>query len=165
MIYVFSSLIVLAGGGILMIVWKYYGSFIKNKARSMLEGRNMPKISARMPKVRMSKPYSINPSSFKDKFKKPPPSVLADNKKKPKNKQKGVHVSSLLGEKGEQFWIEVIKSDPQNPHPYKKLGEWYLENNKDKFAIETFEYAARLDPDDAQIKEYLQNLKGSSKPA
>lgn len=59
----------------------------------------------------------------------------------------------------EDFWINLIKSNPQNAYPYKKLGELYEEDQKLKEAREAFRYALRLSPSDKSIQEHLRTLK------
>ena len=65
----------------------------------------------------------------------------------------------LATTKGEDYWIELISSDPTNVQHYKKLGEWYVYNNKTLYAIKTLEYASKLDPKDKKILKHLENLK------
>lgn len=61
-------------------------------------------------------------------------------------------------ERGEDFWIGLIESDPNNPYLYKKLGEFYMSQGKRQFARETFQYALKLSPDDESIKERLKEV-------
>jgi tetratricopeptide (TPR) repeat protein len=61
-------------------------------------------------------------------------------------------------ERGEDFWIGLIESDPNNPYLYKKLGEFYIGQGKRQFARETFQYALKLSPDDESIKERLKEV-------
>jgi len=58
----------------------------------------------------------------------------------------------------EEYWIDLIASDLKNPEHYKRLGEWYMYNNKE-YAIKTFEHAVKLDPKDKKILKHLDNLK------
>lgn len=67
--------------------------------------------------------------------------------------------SKIGGLKGEDFWLNLIKENPKNPYPYKKLGEWYAQNNKQREAIEVLAYAVKLDPSDGNVKKQLADLK------
>ncbi len=99
MYYLFVSLIVLASGGIIAFVWKYYGKVIAK------------------------------------------------------------HIKKVLRiERNEEFWIGLIEHNPQNPYPYKKLGEWYAKNGHKYYAIETLKYAAKLNPRDMEVWEKLKEL-------
>jgi len=62
------------------------------------------------------------------------------------------------GVKGEEFWLNLIKDNPKNPYPYKKLGEWYIEQGQKDFALKTFKYALKLDPKDGNLRRRLAEL-------
>ena len=64
-----------------------------------------------------------------------------------------------LGVSGEGYWINLISVNPTNPKYYKRLGEWYMYNNKTDYAIKTLEYASKLDPKNKKILKHLENLK------
>ncbi|MDZ4205768.1 MAG: hypothetical protein U1C12_00920, partial [Patescibacteria group bacterium] len=70
-----------------------------------------------------------------------------------------IHIGHSLGAGGEDYWINLISSDPANPEYYKKLSEWYMYNNRREYAIKTLEYTSKLDPKDEKISKYLSNLK------
>ena len=74
-----------------------------------------------------------------------------------KQRKNQVDLASFV--KNEDYWIELISSDPMNVQHYKKLGEWYVYNNKVVYAIKTLEYASKLDPKDKKILKHLENLK------
>ncbi|MDX1535650.1 MAG: hypothetical protein R3346_02745 [Candidatus Spechtbacterales bacterium] len=163
MIYIFSSLIILAGSGILIIVWKYYGAEIKKTVIGFWESKNLPKV--RLPKfiseVSIPKISLSNISLPKVSLPKARFANISKDKKQDTalSRKRGVHVSSLVQDKDEEYWIEAIKKDPENPDPYIKLGVWYVDNNKNKFAIETFEYASKLDPENDKVKQHLKDLR------
>ncbi|MDX1608453.1 MAG: hypothetical protein R3251_04560 [Candidatus Spechtbacterales bacterium] len=67
--------------------------------------------------------------------------------------------AKIGGIKGEEFWLNLIKDNPKNPYPYKKLGEWYARNNQQNEAIEVLAYAVKLDPSDGNVKKQLADLR------
>ena len=67
--------------------------------------------------------------------------------------------AKIGGLKGEEFWLNLIQDNPKNPYPYKKLGEWYVENKQKADAAEVLRHALKLDPKDGNIKRRLAELE------
>lgn len=58
----------------------------------------------------------------------------------------------------EEQWIEILSKDPANIDAYKELGKIYLLTNRPKEARETLAFALKLNPQDEEIKRYLERL-------
>ena len=61
--------------------------------------------------------------------------------------------------KDEDFWLQSIKKAPKKVRNYKRLGEWYLENNNKDYAIQTLEYVAKISPNDKKLAGMLKKLR------
>lgn len=59
----------------------------------------------------------------------------------------------------EDFWLKRIKKNPNNANHYKKLGEWYAENNNKEYAIQTLEYAVKLNPSNKKLITAIEKLR------
>jgi len=59
----------------------------------------------------------------------------------------------------EQFWLGVLRQNPRNPHPYKRLGQIYMEQGEHKEARAALAYALKRNPDDWETEKWLKDLK------
>lgn len=62
-------------------------------------------------------------------------------------------------EETEDTWLGLIKMNPKNPLPYKKLGEYYARNNQIQYAVKTWEHALKLNPKDEALREKLKKIQ------
>jgi predicted Zn-dependent protease len=59
----------------------------------------------------------------------------------------------------EEHFISLIAEEPKNVEHYRKLGEWYAENNKKAYAVKTLKHAVKLNPKDKKLKKLLAELQ------
>lgn len=64
-----------------------------------------------------------------------------------------------------KYFNGAIKADPRNAAAYKGLGAAYYAKGDQARAKQYLQYAAQLDPNDAQTRQYLGMLGGSAAPA
>ncbi len=64
------------------------------------------------------------------------------------------------GEFDEQYWLGIVKEEPESAYPYKKLGEIYLAREDFHEARSSFKYALKLDPADKEAVAKLVELRG-----
>lgn len=86
-----------------------------------------------------------NPPSSQD-HKGPPATFIAFNKEDSKF--------------DENYWVEVLKQEPKNVYPCKKLGEIYTAREDFREARAILKYAVKLEPNDEEAKGMLEGLKG-----
>jgi tetratricopeptide (TPR) repeat protein len=60
----------------------------------------------------------------------------------------------------EQYWIDILRSEPQSGYPYKKLGEIYAAREDFREARSVLRHAIRLDPNDKEALLKFEELKG-----
>lgn len=60
----------------------------------------------------------------------------------------------------ETYWINLLKHEPHNSYPYKKLGEIYTGREDFKEARIVLKHALKLDPSDNEAKAMIEGLKG-----
>lgn len=59
----------------------------------------------------------------------------------------------------EEFWLGILRQNPHNAHPYKKLGEIYLNKGAYKEAQASLAFALRKSPEDKDVMALLAQLK------
>jgi len=60
----------------------------------------------------------------------------------------------------EQYWIDILKNEPQSAYPYKKLGEIYVAREDFRAARTVLRHAIRLDPEDKEALLKFEEMKG-----
>ena len=143
MLYIFLILIALSVGGIIFLGLKKFT--FKNLVTKILN------VFTRVKKWKNDELEDKNSLKI---------SILKNEERQtnlPAPIQIGVQVGG--GVSGEDYWINLISVNPINPKYYKRLGEWYMYNNKPDYAIKTLEYASKLDPKNKKILKHLENLK------
>lgn len=60
----------------------------------------------------------------------------------------------------EQYWLGVLKHDPESAYPYRRLGEIYLAREDFSNARFMMQHALRLEPDDSELKQKIEELRG-----
>lgn len=87
----------------------------------------------------------------------------ADDLKKNSEESGKISVSSM-GESNpvfdEQYWLDVLKQNPKSAYPYKKLSAIYLDNEDFSSARSMLRYALKIEPDDKEIKQKIESLRG-----
>ena len=61
-------------------------------------------------------------------------------------------------------YVDALKADPQNDRLWAALGRLYYQLGKKTYAIQCFENALKLKPQDATLKDWLEKYKNSSDP-
>lgn len=64
--------------------------------------------------------------------------------------------------KNEDFWLKKIEKHPKDAKNYKGLGGWYVENNNKYYAIQTLEYAVKLNPSDKKLVSTVKKLRSEA---
>ena len=60
----------------------------------------------------------------------------------------------------EQYWLGILKQDPQSSYPYKKLGEIYIAREDFHEARSVLKHALQFDPSDKEIQMRMEELRG-----
>lgn len=66
-------------------------------------------------------------------------------------------------EKAEKLYIDIITKDPKNVRAYKGLGKIYKRQRNFKDAKASFEQVLKIEPDDREVKEELDEIKKMQK--
>ena len=64
------------------------------------------------------------------------------------------------GKLDEQYWLDILKQDPQSVYPYKKLGEIYTAREDFHEARLVLKHALQLDPSDKEAQVRMEELWG-----
>lgn len=87
-----------------------------------------------------------------------------EGSKKISNDEKNTASFVSLNTKDEKFdedyWINILKHQPNSAYPYKKLGEIYTTREDFSEARSVLKYALKLDPSDEETKGMFEGLKG-----
>ncbi|MBI2462628.1 MAG: hypothetical protein HYV65_00040 [Candidatus Spechtbacteria bacterium] len=86
-----------------------------------------------------------------------------DRKSKSSKQEQSVQISPVsivsTNSEEEEFWLSVLRQNPHNPHPYKKLGEIYMNRGEYHEAKAAFVYVLKRNPDDQETMKWLENIK------
>ena len=130
--------------------------FKKARIRLMKVENWMAGVSKNLHEKRLQKQNPVSSSHITDEKSEP--------KEEPQDKGGGASfVSSLSDGNGrfdEQYWLDVLKGDPQSVYPYKKLGDIYMAREEFQEARAVFKCAFRLDPGDKEVIARIEELKG-----
>ena len=66
----------------------------------------------------------------------------------------------LDGSFDEQYWLGIIKEEPQSLYPYKKLSDIYIAREDFREARWALKCALKLDPADGEAKAKMDGLRG-----
>lgn len=146
MIYLFGGVIFLALVGIAFLFLRKIPHYLPKRR---IIGHVGPSLSSIKRSVNSTKPSELPRMKFRR-------AIVP-----PANDQATSPLNAFMkkdGFKNEGFWISLIQNNPQNPYPYKKLGELYLQNDRKAYAKETFAYALKLSPKDKTIQRQLESV-------
>lgn len=122
-------------------LWSYFARKIKYGLGKVwhfiLEAKDLkptPLINHQVQKVKQVFKVRIRSSKEEPLWMPEVAAVIDDQKTKPDEKT------------AEQFYLNAIKSDPNNKEAYEGLGRLYLQEKNYKEASETFKFLTRLDP-------------------
>lgn len=78
---------------------------------------------------------------------------------KDKNKTHFFPKSQLAASSYEEFWLGILRQNPKNPHPYKRLGEIYMQQGLYEEAEAVFAYALKHNAKDLELTSWIKNIK------
>lgn len=59
----------------------------------------------------------------------------------------------------EEFWLGVLRQNPRNPHPYKRLAEIYMQRGEHAEARAALAYVLRRNPQDEEAARWMQDVR------
>ena len=136
--------------------------FKKARIRLMKVENWMAGVSKNLHEKRLQKQNPASSSHITDE--KSEPAREARRAEEPQDKKGGASfVSSLSDGNGrfdEQYWLDVLKGDPQSVYPYKKLGDIYMAREEFQEARSVFKCVLKIDPGDKEAIAKIEELKG-----
>ena len=149
------------GGAFFIFMEKF---FKKARIRLMKVENWMASVSKNLHEKRLQKQNPVSPHITDEKSEPARFAERARRAEEPQDKKGGAaFVSSLSDGNGkfdEQYWLDVLKGDPQSVYPYKKLGDIYMAREEFQEARSVFKCALKIDPGDKEAIAKIEELKG-----